>query len=330
MKRTHAPKRTLIIGSLLAAILLVYLAVVATAASVCLCPPPAPKQAYLPLILNSAPLPAAASESGIAWLDYLNRFRQLGNVAPVTENKAWSHASWLHSRYMVKEDVLTHEESPHSPWYTAQGQLAAQNGNIAGGPLDAPDSHAIDVWMRGPFHAVSILDPRLSQVGFGSYREDSGPRKMAATLDVLRGRGNRPPETDFPLPFPKDGGYTWVTSHEGHEWPQPLSSCEGYSPPSGPPIILQLGNGALTPQVTATSFKRGNLALAHCVIDETSYTHPDATQQRVGRLILNSRDAVVIMPRHPLVAGHTYTASVTANGRTTTWHFTVVPPVSLW
>ena len=108
------------------------------------------------------------------------------------------------------------------------------------------------------------------------------------------------------------------------EYPSPLTSCPGYVAPSGPPIILQLGTGSVTPVVGATWLRRDGLDLAHCVFSETSYVNPDAAAQALGRNVLNSRDAVVIMPREPFVAGAEYTVSVTVNGVRYTWSFQTV------
>jgi hypothetical protein len=62
------------------------------------------------------------------------------------------------------------------------------------------------------------------------------------------------------------------------------------------------------------------------VFGETTFRNPDPTQQSIGRQLLDERDAVVILPRSPLVAGRSYTASVTADGVTYTWTFTVSSP----
>jgi hypothetical protein len=89
------------------------------------------------------------------------------------------------------------------------------------------------------------------------------------------------------------------------------------------PIILQLGAGGLTPNVTAHSLQQDGVEIPHCVFDETSYSNPDDWLRDLGRDVLGARDAVVIIPRDPLNPGATYRVSVTANGQTTTWSFDV-------
>jgi uncharacterized protein YkwD len=282
-------------------------------------PPPSETAAYLPAIFNPTS-PIIEPD----WLVYFNLFRQNNNLPQLTENPNWSNGGWLHSRYMVKNDYVGHSEDPGNPWYTPEGLAAAQNGNVFVTTwLNALDETAIDFWMAAPFHNVSMMDPRLETTGFGSFRESDGGWQMAATLDVARGRTNTPAPGTNPLPYPRNGGQSWITGYNGGEFPDPLTPCPGYSTPSGPPLILQLGTGGTTPNVTASSLTMNGAPIPFCIYDETNYSHPDPGTQNNGRIILNGRDAIVIMPRNPLVVGQSYMASITVNGQTITWTFTV-------
>ncbi|HLF24749.1 MAG TPA: CAP domain-containing protein [Anaerolineae bacterium] len=279
-------------------------------------------RAYLPYI-------SAAEESVTPpppgdWLAYVNYQRALAELPAVTENPTWSDGDQKHAKYMVKNDFIGHDEDPGQPFYTPEGQLAAQNSNVmVSSNTGITDNEAIDLWMEGPFHAVGVIDPALLQAGFGSYREADGGWQMAAALDVLRGLGSIPASVTFPIKWPSDGMTTLQRAYGGSELPDPLTGCPGYTAPSGLPIILQIGPGNLTPNVAAHSFTQGATPLEHCVFDETSYANPDGSLQSLGRAILGSRDAIVLIPRAPLAMGATYTVSITANGQTYTWSFTV-------
>lgn len=288
---------------------------------------PTPVLSYLPLVLKQ-PTPTPIPAPG--WLGYLNGFRTRTGLNALAEDASWSAGGVLHSRYMVKNDLITHYEDPGNPWYTPEGYDAGVSGNIfVSSWLATADETAIDWWMAAPFHAVSILDPQLHTTGFGSYRENVGIYKMGATLDVSRGRGGLPPGTAFPIPYPGDGAETGLLSFGGYEWPDPLTSCPGYSAPTGPAIILQIGDGSLTTlEVTAHSLHQGGTPLDHCVFDETSYVNPISYDQGIGRLILAGRDAIVVMPRDPLAAGQTYQVSITANGQTHSWSFSTASGAS--
>ena len=258
------------------------------------------------------------------WLGYVNYYRALAGLPALSENSTWSDGCWLHARYMVKNDYVGHSEDPGNPWYTVEGAEAAASSNVmASSSTSATDEGAIDSWMRGPFHAVGILDPALQQTGYGSYREAIGTWQMGAALDVLRGLGSVPPSVEFPVRWPGDGVTVPLTAYLGGETPDPLTSCPGYSVPSGLPLIVQIGSGGLTPNVTAHAFSQGGTPLEHCVFDEIDYTNPNPSHQSLGRGVLDMRDAIVLIPRQPLTPGATYTASITTNGETYTWSFTV-------
>jgi uncharacterized protein YkwD len=292
---------------------------------------PTTRNSFLPYVSRPLPTPTVTPPPPQAdWLAYVNQFRFAANLHALMENPAWTDGAWLHSRYMVKEDAITHSENPGSPWYTPEGDQAGRSGNIYVSSLaSTADESAINFWMAAPFHAVSILDPQLHETAFAAYRENIGTWKMGGTLDWQRGLGSLPQAITFPITFPANGGQTWLRSYRGGEWPDPLTACAGYSPPTGPTLIIQLGSGDITPSVTHHAFYRGAHPLPHCLFDETTYANPNSGTQNSGRLILNSRDAIILMPRDPLQMGETYTAVITTNGLTHTWSFTVAAPPAL-
>jgi hypothetical protein len=229
----------------------------------------------------SAASPAATPSGRIplanAGLDIVNSYRSLAGLPPVTENLAWSDGAYKHSRYMVKNNVIGHSEDPSLPWYSPEGDQAARNGNVmVSTNVHATDANAILAWMQGPFHAVPILDPKLAQSGYGSYREADGGYQMGATLDVLRGRTAAP--TSFPVFWPGKNAAMPILSYPGGEAPDPLTSCPGYSVPTGPPIILQLGTGGITPNVTPIR----SVGLACRSITASSRKRPTQTPTRAS------------------------------------------------
>ncbi len=303
--------------------------------------PPAASSVYLPIIFlsgsqtlpTSTPTPtptATATATATAtpteqpgWLNYVNQLRALGNLPAVTDNTDWSNGCWYHARYMVKNDIIAHDEDSGNPWYTPEGQAAAQNSNLMVSISTATsDESAVDSWLTGPFHGVGIIDSALWEAGFGSYREADGGWQMGGCLDVLRGLGSTPPSITFPVFWPANGATMPYLAYYGTESPDPLTSCPGYAAPSGPPIYLQIGDGSQIPGVTAYSFLQGSTPLELCVFDETSYTNPNGQLQDLGRNVLGARDAIIIMPRSPLASGTQYTVSITTNGQTYTWSFT--------
>ncbi len=260
------------------------------------------------------------------WLYQLNFYRDMADLPPVRENKILSNGGRKHAKYIVKNDAMGHFEDPVKPWYTPEGDKAARNSNLHYGYgfyRGETEKRFIDSWMRGPFHALGLIDPRVYEVGFGSYQEAIGKINVGAALDVSSGfREELPSPVTFPIKWP--GGGTYVNLQKlTRERPDPLTSSPGYIAPTGLPIILQLGSGNLVPNVTASSFKDGDKALAHFTIDETNYRNPNKKLQDTGRWVLGARDAIVLMPKEPLQTGHKYTVSISANGQTHQWSFEV-------
>ena len=115
------------------------------------------------------------------WLDQLNAWREATGVPDVTENATWSQGDYSHALYMVKNDLVTHYETPGVPYYTAAGDTAARDGNIfVSSSTATTDTQAIDWWMGAPFHSMALMDPRLTSTGFGSYRQTKSGWDMGA------------------------------------------------------------------------------------------------------------------------------------------------------
>ncbi|MCI0648703.1 MAG: CAP domain-containing protein [Chloroflexi bacterium] len=280
---------------------------------------------------TDVPTPTPTPAPGSSWLTYLNAFRQQASLFVIAENSDWSLGAGEHSVYMVNTGQIRHSQDPKSDWFTEGGDQAAKNGNLYADSFSgATFRSAIDYWMSATFHALPILDPELQSVGFGFYLSSSGSGGglvAGATLDIRRGLAGLPDGgVVYPLTFPQAGGQTWVLRNALVEFPDPLESCSGYSRPTGPPLIVQIGSGSLVPQVSAYSLRRGDTPVDVCLFTETTYRNANSNAESTGRTILDQRDAVVLLPRQPLLVGNPYTASVTVNGTTITWQFEAVSP----
>lgn len=274
---------------------------------------------------------AAGGGGGTGGLGRLNALRALAGLNPVTENAQFSADALLHSTYMVKNDVITHSEDPNLPFFTAAGDTSARNSNLSiTSNINQTIEGAIDGLMAAPFHGIGFIDPRLAQSGFGHYTEAIGTFRAGSTVNVLQGLGPVPGGTTFPILWPGDGQTMPYSAFTGNEFPDPLTSLSGFSAPTGAPLYVQYGSGSATINVTNVTLTDNSNGSSVQVgsFDETNYSNPDPSTQALGRAVLATRDCVVIMPRSPLVAGRNYTCSITNNGTTTTWSFTVAtsPP----
>ncbi len=303
------------------------------AASVGAAPAAPTSIAYLPVILvPPAPTPTGTPPpvtppAATDWKTVLNYYRASARLPPLVENTGWSDGAFDHARYMVKNEVLAYTEDPATPWYSPEGATEAAKSNLMlSDNATTSDQQALDFWMQKPFHALGLLDPALLSTGFGSFTAPGGPDpyRMGAVVDVRQGLGAIPGAVRFPIKWPDHNTTVYLTSYDGNEQPDPLTVC-GYGPPTGLPIILQLGPGGSSVHVTDDSFKQGNTSLTVCEFDETNYTNPTPALQILGRQILTDSDAVVLIPQQPLTSGLSYTASITANGQKVTWTFHVAP-----
>ncbi len=295
---------------------------------------------YMPVILHSpatatptppatsTPVPVVPPTSG-DWRTYLAYYRAVAHLPALTENVDWSTGAVAHACYMVQNQELATSEDPSAACYSPHGAAAAPASLLLlEGDANVNDRQVLDQWMQWPFHALSIIDPELISTGFGSYRDQAGlfgTFRLGAVIDVKRGLGTVPPGVTFPIKWPDQNTTVYLTSYDGSEQPDPLTSCGGIplGMGSGLPIILQLGTGSVTPSVTAHSLTQGATSLAHCVFDETNYYNSIANLQQSGRDLLNARDAVVLIPQAPLVAGKSYAVSITNSGVVYSWSFSV-------
>ncbi len=271
--------------------------------------------AALPALAHSpihiATTPAAAG----GWLDRLNSWRANAGLPSLSENPTWSQGDYNHSLYMVKNDEVAHQEISSHPYYTVAGDTAARNSNIyVSSSTTTTDESAIDWWMQAPFHAMGMMDPRLTQTGFGSYREAKAGWDMGATLDVIR--GNSFSGGQYPVYFPGNNLTEPLTTYGGYEFPDPLQACPGYGTPTGLPVFVQVGGNIATTAGPVHSFKGNGVALEHCIIDSNSPS--------VGSS-LSYRGGVIVIPRQPLQWGVNYVVALTVNGAPYTWSFTVGP-----
>jgi hypothetical protein len=222
---------------------------------------------------------------------------------------------------MVQTGQVTHSESTAYSQYTVAGDTAAQNSNIfVSSSTATTDDQSIDWWMGAPFHAMAMVDPRLSSTGFGSYRNSAySPWQMGAAVDTSRGNSGATGLYTNPVFFPGNLTTEPLTSYSGNESPNPQAACPGYS---GLPLFIEIGGNVSTTAGAHTLTANGGL-LANCVIDANNASFTSYLKWRGG---------VILMPQQALVSGTTYTVALTVNAVPYTWSFKVggfVPSVTV-
>ncbi len=263
--------------------------------------------------ITSSPVPPTVGCPPKNWLSRLNFYRATAGLGPVSENVTYSQGDYAHALWMVKNNTIMHGETPGTPYYTAAGDLAGQKSNIAvQSSTSATDTQFIDFWMGAPFHAIAMVDPRLQQTGYGSYREVTTGWQAAAALNVIQ--GNPFSGGTYPVYWPGNGSTVPLRQYSGNEFPDPLQACPGYSGAVGLPVFIQVGGFVSTTAGPVHSFTGNGTPLAHCVIDSTNSTLAP---------YLTSRGGVIVIPQAPLQPGVLYTVALTVNGVPYTWSFHV-------
>jgi uncharacterized protein YkwD len=271
-----------------------------------------------------------------AWLARLNHFRAMAALSPVTENAALSMGDFSHARYLVANfgerirageslGPLMHTEEPGRKWYSVAGHQAASASDViegyVGNGTGFTGRETVDGWLSLPFHRLPLLSPLLRSAGYGQYCEagvcaaalnsETGADPIHSVARVL----------PRPIQFPPNGSIISLRAGE-NEWPDPLTACPGYAPPTGLAVTLQLGTW-MAPHLTDFTLERGGRAIDACGFDATSYRNPDSQTQQAGREVLKTYGAVVLIPRKPLQSGSHYTVSLAVDGTSYRWSFSV-------
>jgi hypothetical protein len=264
---------------------------------------------------------SAAGVDSNDWLGVVNTYRSQSGLAPVSENPSWATGTTNHSCWMLLNGIA-HDEAPGTAGYTADGDQAGNSGNVAVSSANTATARGhIDLWMSGPFHAIGILRPNLSQTSYGQCTSPPNPSatqwKSAGTLDVVRGNNWGAAKPATPVVFPGQGATTSLTRFVA-ESPDPRTYCNWAGRNVGLPLI------ALMPSAvsSATAVLTGpNGPVSTCVLTGSN-------TDGVASSILGGENAVVVVPDAPLVTG-SYSVSVNSSGGAVNWSFNVDPNAPL-
>ncbi|MEX2626480.1 MAG: CAP domain-containing protein [Ilumatobacteraceae bacterium] len=273
------------------------------------------------LVLPATAPAAAAGVDDHDWLGIVNSYRTMSGLDPVVENPTWSQQGREHARYMLLNGI-THVQDPSKPGHTEGGALAGAHGNVAtSSNVDATPRRFVDLWMTGPFHAIGLLRHNLTSSGFGLASDpDTSPWRAGATLDVLRGLTPGMPRTTVTV-FPGRDATVAVDRFVA-EHPDPVELV-GWSGPAGLPLVALMTNTVTTAQASLDGPDGPVEVRVLHGGDPGSGAGAD-----IAEGIMKSDDAVVVVPRDPLAPG-TYTATVTSDGGSVTWSFTIDPDAPL-
>jgi hypothetical protein len=215
-----------------------------------------------------------------------------------------------HSCYMLANGI-SHGEVAGNPGYSAAGDTSGNSSDVAvSSSINATSRSFVELWMTGPFHALGVLRPGLTSVGFGRCDQAATPTYHAgATLDILHGLSSRPALTT-PILFPGAGTTTSLNKFVV-ESPNPLDSC-GWTGQAGLPVLALMPESTVGASSTITG---PNGPLETCTVSAANTT---GTAQQ----LLAGDNVVVAIPKAPLADG-TYHVTMHTNARDIAWDFTV-------
>ena len=288
---------------------------------------------------NVAPV---IDSGGYAWISY---FRGLAGLGPVTRNSVLEAQEAVHVRYLADHslscesdvhDELTGRTGSCGPnrYATAGGKAAANNSDIARVSVRVSDRIAVQNWFGSAFHALSLLEPRLTSTGYAAYytAHPAGAAPLAwqytAGTDVYRGRSGA--YDGRPVTFPATGAATPLLSYRvGTESPEPFRATLSSSPCHswGSRTVVSAPVIAQWPVGSAGSYSSNDAPasivdlstgaqLATCALDAAQYPSGSLAGELLAGTNRVTR-AALYYAATPFVAGHRYQVRVAGAALTT-------------
>lgn len=289
------------------------------------------------LLLLLQGTPSFGSETQIpssdaSLMDTVNFYRTASGLSRVTEDKQLSAAVKKHITYLTMSDpkyftgkyVSRHLENPASPYYTLEGSRSGQEMTST---LTNEQSHAVDLWMAAPFHAMGFMREGLRKVGWASaYNPQSGFYDTGA--DVLAGLRLRRTKI---ITFPGNASYSRIDEFQG-ESPDPREACgSGYRTFTGLPIWVSLTSRPphqMSAQIATPSGAVLSSGREICIVNEFNMKSSDPIYGPAGKAIVRNDHMVLMIPKDPLTPG-LQKVSLSLHGKPKiSWSFTVIarPP----
>jgi hypothetical protein len=258
-----------------------------------------PRRLLLPGLLVLAlvaPSPAAADVTGPQIVSYLNAQRAAHGIpAGIVEDPALSDGCAKHDRYGAANGVLTHQEDPARPGYTAEGNDAAAKAVLYNGETWSATANPFEV---APIHLHQLLSPFLDRAGAFETQGYGCATTLAAT--------NRPPDAvDTLYTYPGDGTKDWRTSEVDREGP--FTPGETVGIPQGTrtgPTLYVMASGPGLQWASDTKVLAASLTGPAGPVEIVAF---DRSSPQVGAYLPAGAQ---LLPRAPLAAGAAYTAAI--------------------
>ncbi len=292
------------------------------------------------LLLSTEPF-----ESGAVRTNY---WRAQAKLQPVKAEPSALAAG--HARYLVENRISSpHDafiEDPAKPWYQPQFAWGPVNNLILLTDRIPQDGRTVvDTWLTDPYTALNLLGTEANRAGYGSYCKGG---KCALVIQIYYDPSaavpHSPAQKVFPFEFPPAGAVlpATMTAYWGKQSDPPLplgpaslsirflANCPGYTLPTGPAIIFEIGPETLSdhiPLINGDSLMRGSQPVDHCLVNWWNYDNSHGRLGYLVRRLMGIYQTVILVPRQPLRAGASYTAHITVDDKQYQWTFSTEPTI---
>jgi hypothetical protein len=238
----------------------------------------------------------------------------IGIPGRIVENRSWSGRCLEHARWMQRNHLVQHDETPGTPMYTTAGAWAGSRSVLSGG---YPWTTSRTPWDSAPMHLAQLLAPQLHQMGVGLFRG-------WACATTLPGYGHARARRNVVYAYPS--GPAPVSSHErAKEFPFSPQRFVGIDPAQTTgPYLLVFADG---PWLSSPEQPTIQLASLTGPEGEVDVRFIDRASPDVGPYL--PAGSGMVIPVRPLERGTAYTATVILANRTSritrTWSFVTRP-----
>lgn len=242
-----------------------------------------------------SPAGAAAISSGEIVQRVSGQREANGIPGGLTERADWSADCAKHNYYEAQTGELEHSENPSSPYYSAEGNWAAENSVLAGGSSWDQGNP----WEEAPIHLIQMLAPQLSEIGAA----ENDDHNCATTWPGYQ----RPvPASLIAYSYPGNGVSGVVPTERAFESPFVPGDQVGLPEGTATGRYLLVYLSGVTPSDTPDVTAAATLANGSGPVDLRVV---DSTNEEVGGYM--PQPSAFLIPAQPLTPLTTYQADVT-------------------
>lgn len=247
-------------------------------------------------------------------LEDVNGVRALGGLRPLglawtLEGAARAHSSFFArnvSRYGSSLSVSVHSEQPGWPGFVGRDPYSRDvafgfngDGDSEVMAFGAPVDEAIALWVDSIYHRFGLVDPGLTEMGFGIAGSAAQSADLPVTTIDAGYYQSAEVRDSVPVLWPPPGLVGVPLAFEEGEIPDPLANFQGARYPAGYPVTISFfGAGVKELRIDGATLTAKGEGIAAYLLTQQS----DANPEELG-------NSAALIPKAPLKAGTVYRAA---------------------